>query len=76
MLNYQVKPPKGKGDFLIGYPTPGAEHVFTVAGTASDKEAAAAECARLNEEQVADLRIELTREPNTISNDLHEQRGS
>lgn len=67
MLNYQVKP--GKGDFLIGYPTPGAEHVFTVASTASDEGAAADECARLNEEQVASLRESMTREANLIARD-------
>jgi hypothetical protein len=44
MLTYQAIGPNESGDFLIGYPTPGAPHVFTAAGSASNEQAARAEC--------------------------------
>lgn len=70
MLTYQVLPPAGKGDFRIVYPTPGAPHVLTVAGTASSEQAAQEECERLNEAQVTEKREEQVREANAISDDL------
>lgn len=73
MLNYRPVPAKDVG-YLIAYPTPGCEHVLTVAGTASSEQAAIEECARLNEAQVTERREDIAREPNMISNDLREQR--
>lgn len=76
MLTYQVLPPAGKGDFLIGYPTPGAPHVLTVAGTASSEKAAQEECERLNEAQVSEKREELVREANALSSDISAERSA
>ena len=61
MLAYQAIGPTSSGDYLIAYPTPGAPHVLTAAGTASDKQAAERECLRLNEDQVAPRRVGLLR---------------
>ncbi|MGZ4872760.1 MAG: hypothetical protein ACXV99_12750 [Candidatus Angelobacter sp.] len=73
MLTYQVKGPTESGHYLVGYPTPGAEHVFTLAGCATNETTALRECARLNEEQVAGRRESMVRNANMISNDLLEQ---
>jgi hypothetical protein len=66
MLNYQAIGPDEAGDYLIGYPTPGAPHVFTAAGSASSEQGAKAECARLNEAQAVDRRAALLRRVNMI----------
>lgn len=77
MLTYQVKGPTESGHYLVGYPTPGAPQVFTLAGCATNKAVAMRECERLNEAQVADRREAITRQANTISNDLRsEPQGS
>jgi hypothetical protein len=66
MLNYQAIGPDEVGDFLIGYPTPGAPHVFTAAGSASNEQAALAECARRNEAQVVERRVTIVRAASII----------
>jgi hypothetical protein len=77
VLTYEVKGPTESGHYLVGYPTPGAEHVFTLAGCATNEALAKRECARLNEEQVVDRRQSIVRTANTISNDLRsEAEGS
>jgi hypothetical protein len=77
VLTYQVKGPTESGHYLVGYPTPGAPQVFTLAGLASNEALAKRECDRLNELQVADRRADITRQANTISNDLRsEPQGS
>lgn len=48
MITYEVAGPTVAGDYLIGYATPGAPALFTVAATASCQRGAIAECARLN----------------------------
>lgn len=73
MLNYEVKGPTESGHYLIGYPTPGAEHVFTLAGCTKSEKIAKDECDRLNEEQVAGRREALVREANMISDDLRSE---
>lgn len=70
MLTYQVKGPNEIGMYLVGYPTPGAEHVFTAAGCASSEKLAKAVCDLLNEAQVVDRREGMVREANMVSNDL------
>jgi hypothetical protein len=70
MLAYQAIGPTPSGDFLIAYPTPGAPHVMTAAGTASDKQAAERECARLNEAQVTPRRAGLIHAANFLQLDL------
>lgn len=77
MLTYQVKGPTESGHYLVGYPTPGAPQVFTLAGCATSEAIARFECDRLNELQVADRREAINRKANTISNDLRsEPQGS
>lgn len=66
MLTYQAIGPDEAGDFLIGYATPGAPHVFTAAGSASNHQAAMAECARRNEAQVTERRVTIVRAANLI----------
>jgi hypothetical protein len=70
MLNYEVKGPTESGHYLVGYPTPGAEHVFTLAGLASNEALAKRECDRLNELQVVDRRENLVRQADMIVEDL------
>lgn len=48
MITYEVAGPTEAGDYLIGYATPGAPALFTVAATASCQRGAIAECMRLN----------------------------
>lgn len=74
MITYEVAGPIESGDYLIGYATPGAPAVFTVAGTASSQRAAIAECARLNAAQVGDRRVGLMRAADFLSVDLALQR--
>lgn len=50
MIAYEALGPQPSGEFIIGYRTPGAPHVITVAGTARTKQSAESECVRLNEE--------------------------
>lgn len=69
MLIYLVKGPNEIGMYLVGYPTPGAEHVFTAAGCASSEKLANEECDRLNEAQVVDRRAGMVREANMIARD-------
>lgn len=69
MLTYQVKGPTESGHYLVGYPTPGAEHVFTAAGCTKSEKLAKDECARLNEAQVVDRRESMVREANMIVRD-------
>jgi hypothetical protein len=69
MLTYEVKGPTESGHYLVGYPTPGAEHVFTLDGCATSKVTAQRECARLNEEQVVDRRQDLVRQADMIVRD-------
>lgn len=69
MLTYFVLDLAADGQFHIGYPTPGAPHVITTAGSASNKDAAERECARLNEAQVVDRRVAMVRKANMIVRD-------
>jgi hypothetical protein len=69
VLNYEVKGPTDSGHYLVGYATPGAPQVFTLAGCATNETTAMRECARLNEEQVADRRDELVRQADLIVRD-------
>lgn len=48
MIAYEAIGPTSSGEFIVGYRTPGAPDVITVAGTASSKRGAAIECERLN----------------------------
>lgn len=66
MIAYEAIGPTSSGDFLIAYPTPGAPHIMTAAGIASSRQAAQAECARLNEAQVVDRRVSMVRKANMI----------
>jgi hypothetical protein len=70
MLIYEVKGPTESGHYLVGYPTPGAPQVFTLAGCATNELTAQRECDRLNEAQVADRRADIVRQADMISNDL------
>lgn len=70
MITYEVAGPLESGDYLIGYATPGAPAVFTVACTASSQRGAIAECARLNEAQVGDRRVGLVRAADFLAVDL------
>lgn len=74
MLAYQAIGPTASGDYLIAYPTPGAPHVLTAAGTASHKQAAERECLRLNEAQVTEQRVDLVRAANFLPLDLDRKR--
>lgn len=69
MLNYEVKGPTESGHYLVGYPTPGAPQVFTLAGLAMNEAIAKRECDRLNELQVADRREDLVRQADMIIRD-------
>jgi hypothetical protein len=69
MLTYEVKGPTESGHYLVGYPTPGAPQVFTLAGCATSAEQAQRECARLNEAQVTDRRADIVRTANMIVRD-------
>jgi hypothetical protein len=69
MLTYEVKGPTASGHYLVGYPTPGAPQVFTLAGCATNEALAKRECARLNEEQVVDRRQDLVRQADMIVRD-------
>jgi hypothetical protein len=69
MLTYEVKGPTESGHYLVGYPTPGAPQVFTLAGCATSAELAQRECARLNEAQIADRRVEMVRKADMIVRD-------
>jgi len=69
MLTYQTRHPGETGDFLIGYPTPGAPHVFTATGCASSEQIAKDECERLNEAQVAERRSTFARAADLIALD-------
>jgi hypothetical protein len=73
MLTYQAIGPNESGDFLIGYPTPGAPHVFTAAGSASNEQAALSECARRNEAQVTERRAGLVHASNFLQFDLQKE---
>lgn len=75
MLAYLTIGPTASGDYLIAYPTPGAPHILTAAGTASSHQAAQNECARLNEAQVTDRRAAMVRQANTIIRDKEVARG-
>ncbi|MFK3738976.1 hypothetical protein [Massilia sp. TN1-12] len=66
MIAYEAIGPTSNGDFLIAYPTPGAPHIMTAAGSASSKQAAIDECARRNEAQVIDRRVAMVRKANMI----------
>lgn len=66
MIAYEAIGPTSNGDFLIAYPTPGAPHIMTAAGSASNKQAAIDECARRNEAQVVDRRVAIVRKANMI----------
>lgn len=70
MITYEVAGPTEAGDYLIGYPTPGAPAVFTVAGTASCQRAAISECARLNEAQIGDRRVGMRRAADFLAVDM------
>jgi hypothetical protein len=70
MLTYEVKGPTASGHYLVGYPTPGAPQVFTLAGLASNEALAKRECDRLNELQVADRRETIVRQADMIALDL------
>lgn len=48
MITYEVAGPTDTGDYLIGYATPGAPALFTVASTASCQRGAIEAAARLN----------------------------
>lgn len=48
MIAYEAIGPTSSGEFIVGYRTPGAPGVLTVAGTASSKRGAEIECERLN----------------------------
>jgi hypothetical protein len=69
MLTYQVKGPTDSGHYLVGYPTPGAPQVFTLAGCATSAALAHRECERLNEAQVVDRRAAMVREADMIVRD-------
>jgi hypothetical protein len=66
MIAYEAIGPTSNGDFLIAYPTPGAPHIMTAAGSASSKKAAEDECARRNEAQVTGQRAAIVRAANLI----------
>jgi hypothetical protein len=69
MLNYEVKGPTESGHYLVGYPTPGAPQVFTLAGCATSETTAKRERDRLNEAQVVDRREAIVREVDMIVRD-------
>lgn len=69
MLTYQVKGPTESGHYLVGYPTPGAPQVFTLAGCATNETTARRECDRLNEKQVVDRREAIVRKVDMIVRD-------
>jgi hypothetical protein len=69
VLTYQVKGPTESGHYLVGYPTPGAPQVFTLAGCATSEAIAMYECDRLNEAQVADRRAAIVRQADMIALD-------
>lgn len=70
MITYEVAGPTDKGDYLIGYPTPGSPAVFTVAATASSMRGAMAECARLNEQLTTARGVSMRRAIDFLAVDL------
>lgn len=66
MTVYTTRGPNEAGEYIVGYPTPGAPHIFTAAGAARTQQAAEAECARLNEPAIAAYRAELARKASLI----------
>jgi len=76
MLAYRVIGPDEAGDFALAYPTPGAEHVMTLAGTSPSRALAEQECERLNELQIADRRKAIRDTADRIVDDLpRDERG-
>lgn len=75
MLTYEVKGPTASGNYLVGYPTPGAPQVFTPTSCTKSEKLAMDECARLNEEQVVDRRENLVRKADAIASDLTSEQG-
>jgi hypothetical protein len=69
MLTYEVKGPTESGHYLVGYPTPGAPQVFTLAGCATNEKLAKEERDRLNEAQVVDRRADIVRKADMIVRD-------
>lgn len=65
-LDHMVSGPNEAGDYLVTYPTPGVPEVRTMAGFATSKALAEAECARLNEAQVIERRAAMVRTANMI----------
>lgn len=70
MTTYTTRGPNEAGEYIVGYPTPGAPHIFTAVGAARTQQAAAEECARLNEPAVAAYRAELARKASMIIIDV------
>ena len=75
MIAYEVAGPTDKGDYLIGYPTPGSPAVFTVAATASCMRGAIAECGRLNEQLTAARGVSMRRAIDFLAVDLTDPEG-
>lgn len=70
MLAYQVIGPDDNGIYSLAYPTPGAPHVLTLAGSSRSKALADEECARLNELQIVDRRAAIRDRADQIASDL------
>lgn len=70
MLAYQVIGPDKDGFYSLAYPTPGAPHVLTLAGSSRSKTLAEEECARLNELQIVDRRAAIRDRADRIVDDL------
>jgi hypothetical protein len=70
MLAYRVTGPDESGMYWLAYPTPGAEHVLTLAGCSPSKALADEECARLNELQIVDRRAAIRDRADRIVDDL------
>lgn len=72
-LEYRVIGPDADGIYSLAYPTPGAEHVLTLAGSSRSKRLADEECARLNEMQIIDRRAVIRARADHISDDLSKE---
>lgn len=57
MTTYSTFGPDASGQFVIGYPTPGAPRIFTAVACANTKVGAESACARLNEQKAHTARV-------------------
>jgi hypothetical protein len=74
MLTFKPLGPDANGQFSVAYETPGIPNSLTLHSAGMTEDRAKAECDRLNEEQVADMRLELRDSANRIVKDVNRGR--